>query len=146
LDRDVNNEQNHGTSSNTTRGPPFYSDRINAPFTLERLRFERGLPQRIFCDNAPSSSARRWIAGPTRTASSSISVVAGIVRSMPSDDDAFGRSLDQVMNGTQRRLEVACGLAEHLVVEFAFGDVHVLLNDRACQLELVRRQRPERSR
>jgi putative transposase len=37
--------------------------------TLERLRFDRGVPQRIYCDNAASSSARRrWISGrvPTR--------------------------------------------------------------------------------
>ena len=32
LDRDVNNEQNHGSSDNTTRGPLFYADRINAPY------------------------------------------------------------------------------------------------------------------
>src|SRR5690349_10191219 len=31
LKRDVKNGQKHGTSANTTRGPLFYGDRINAP-------------------------------------------------------------------------------------------------------------------
>jgi transposase InsO family protein len=43
--------------------------------TLERLRFERGLPQRIYCDNGTSSSAPPWISGRTPMASFSTSVV-----------------------------------------------------------------------
>ena len=34
LERDVKNRQNHGTSDDTTRGPLFYRDRINASHTL----------------------------------------------------------------------------------------------------------------
>jgi hypothetical protein len=38
LKRDVKNGQNHGTSDDTTRGPLFYADRINAPHRHSTLR------------------------------------------------------------------------------------------------------------
>jgi hypothetical protein len=41
LKRDVKNGQKHGTSANTTRGPLFYADRINAPHRLSKTVDER---------------------------------------------------------------------------------------------------------
>jgi putative transposase len=43
--------------------------------TLERLRFDRGLPQRIYCDNGSNLSAPPWISGRTRTRLSSTSAI-----------------------------------------------------------------------
>ena len=37
LERNVNNGENHGTSDDTTRGPLFCADRINAPHTVGRI-------------------------------------------------------------------------------------------------------------
>jgi hypothetical protein len=37
LEHDVKKGQNHGTSDDTTRGPLFYADRINAPNTATSL-------------------------------------------------------------------------------------------------------------
>jgi transposase InsO family protein len=61
--------------------------------TLERLRFERGLPQRIYAITARSSSAPRWICGRIRTASSSPSVDAASRRTMPRSNRSTGASV-----------------------------------------------------
>ena len=40
----------------------------NVVATLERLRFDRGLPARIYCDNGSEFVSGQWISGPIRMA------------------------------------------------------------------------------